>query len=408
MKIFELLIESEVYNNKVYLIPVENMGFLNTEIDKLNKKATKLGSSPIVLTNLGKEDRNEDGSIRRFFKIKVTGRSPKINGWRLIAALDHVNGENVIRVVPSETLPLEYRNASPTTCDYCHTKRDRVNSYIVANDSGETQQIGRSCLRNFLGHKDPKTILYTASVVSLFDNLMDQVSNQNKVFGGGKIGIDIITYLSYVAACIKKNGWLPKSASDNPTAYQAIEQMMLPFTSKNKIHLTQNDIDLAENAIKWVRETLPNKRTTSDYEHNIIIIGKKDTVNDRHLGFAASIIPAYTRAKERELERKRQAETPAIQTSNYVGKVGERFGSKGMPPLKLQLVSVRWIDGTYGSTGIHKFVDENGNFFIWFASSDPGMEIGNWYTIAATIKNHQVDKYNNNAKTTYITRAKVF
>ena len=97
----------------------------------------------------------------------------------------------------------------------------------------------------------------------------------------------------------------------------------------------------------------------------------------------------------------------AAAKSDYVGEIGVRFGSKNspLPPIEMQLLKVKWIDGFYGSTGIHNFVDKKGNFFVWFASSQPDLEVGEWYNIAGTPKRHQEDKYNSNAKTTTISRA---
>ncbi|NJO59858.1 MAG: hypothetical protein HC836_16680 [Richelia sp. RM2_1_2] len=410
MKLIELLTETELEDNEYFEIPAKNIGYLKDKIAELNKKASKIGAMPIVIHELGEIKKRIDDVTHRFIKVKVIGKSPKIEGWRLVGALDHESGGVVIRVVPGETLPPEFRNTSPTRCDHCNTKRDRVNSYIVVDDRGEYKQVGRSCLKNFLGHADPSKIIGTASMLNVLDNLIGAVSD-SEFSGGRNSQIPMKEYLTHVTAVIKAMGWVPKSMAaqtgKTSTADLALSNLFPTPGNNDRIKPTEQDEQTAESAMNWVRNILPNKKTMSEYEHNLVVIGANEYINPKHLGFAASIVSAYNRATENEINRKREAEKQAENPSNYVGEVGQRFGVKGVPPLDLQLLAVRWINTVYGSTGIHRFVDRNGNFFVWFASSDLGLERGNWYKIAASVKNHELDKYNNNAKTTYITRAKV-
>lgn len=409
MKLIELLIETELEDNEYFEIPAKNMGYLREKIAELNAKGSKIGAMPIIIQELGEVKHNID----RFIKVKVIGKSPKIAGWRLVGALDHEDGGVVIRVVPGENVPAEFRNTTPTRCDHCHTRRDRVNSYIVSNDQGEHKQVGRSCLRNFLGLGDPAKIIGSAMILGILDKVIESARDSEFSGGGGSSQIDILEYLTHVSAVIKANGWMPKSLAAQTgrtsTADLALSNLFpLPGSSREDIiRPTEQDRQTAENAINWVRTVLPNKNNMSEYEHNIVIIGRGDYINPKHLGYAASIVSSYNRTVENDLKRRQEAEKQNETPSKYVGEVGQRFGAKGIPPLELQLLSVRWVESQYGSTGIHRFVDQNGNFFIWFASSDLGLERGNWYKMSASVKNHQLDKYNNNAQTTYITRAKV-
>jgi hypothetical protein len=403
MKLTELVFENQMIHHSE--IPAENMGYLELKIAELNKKGSKIGAMPITIQNLGSVNKTVDASgiLKRFYKIQITGNTPKIDGWRLIGALDHEDGQNVVKVVPGEVLPLEFRRTDPTRCDFCHTQRDRVHSYIVANDAEQYKQVGKTCLKNFLGHENPAAILATASLLGMLDEILKDASDEN--FGGIKnTPPDTLTFLAYVSAIIEKIGWVPKSAEYGDkisTARMAEYEINSPY-SKREYNPTEEDYEVAQKALTWIQTELARKNNKSDYEHNIVIIGSKKFLDSRHLGFAASIIPAYNRAMEKQKVTTTVSEKP----SNYVGEVGKRFGAKGIPPLDLQLLGIKITDSIYGTTSIHRFVDNEGNFFVWFASSSSGLEVGNKYKIAASVKKHERDKYNKDVKTTYLTRVK--
>lgn len=407
MRYLDLILENVVKDEDIFSIPTVNIGFLKDKIEELNKKGAKIGAEPIIVREVGEVKQNVNGVSKSFTKVQVFGKAPKIEGWQLVAALDHEDGANILRVVPGEELPQEFRNSSPSRCDHCNTKRDRVKSYIVKDEQGVHKQVGRSCVKNFLGLGDPMKILGMASILDVLDEIIKVSSNEE--FSGGREAsvINLKAFLSYVSASIKKFGWISKAAASDygkiSTAEAALMSMFpYPSTSKDEMALpTEQDDKIAEDTLEWIRGDLANKDHKSDYEHNLVTIASGDYVKRNLLGFAASMIPAHNRAQEKERQSK---DAP---TSEFVGEVGQRFGAKGLPPLELQLLGVRWIDTQYGTTGIHRFIDKSGNFFVWFASSDPKLEVNNWYKVSASIKNHGVDKYNNNQKTTYLTRIKV-
>lgn len=423
MRANEFILEYKIEDEDTFKIPAENWGYLQGRIDDLNKKGSKIGAPPITInvvrkeTEKGKSKTGEE-TQKQFYIVTVHGEAPKIDGWRLIASLDYESGGVVARVVPGEDMPSEFRNTDPSRCDHCNVHRGRNNSYIIQHDSGEVKQVGRTCLKNFLGHTNPKFITSMAEIVRSLDELMDESREERDYGGKAPDQHDLEAYLGYVTALIRSDGWVPKSKSFEggppPTAYEAFSNMYpkSKYDRENKVEPTSADVEVAQNAIKWVREELPKKKDSrrglSDYEHNLIVLTADDMFKSKHAGFVASVIAAYQRWKDNEVkyaEKKRQA-TKSAGESEYQGDVGVRFGAKNINPLELKFMSVRWFDGHYGTTGIHKFVDNDGNYFVWFASTDPELEQEHWYTFAATVKKHEPDKYNNGAKTTYLTRMK--
>lgn len=85
-----------------------------------------------------------------------------------------------------------------------------------------------------------------------------------------------------------------------------------------------------------------------------------------------------------------------VPESHYLGEVGQKV------ELELTLIRVFWITTQFGTLGIHKFEDADGNIVIWKTSCD----IGDFTTglLTGTIKEHS--EYNG-VKQTVLTRCKV-
>ena len=61
-------------------------------------------------------------------------------------------------------------------------------------------------------------------------------------------------------------------------------------------------------------------------------------------------------------------------------------------------------DGYYGTKTLTKGHDDDGNLLLWWASGSTELEQGHSYELTATIKAHDTDSYQGDAKVTVITR----
>jgi hypothetical protein len=412
MRIVDLF-ESEVNDENVFKIPDYNMGYLKERIQKLNKKATKLGVVPVQLELMGRElvvkksAASNKETAYYLNTIKVIGEPPKIAGWHLVASIDCDISGNIINVVPGQTLPVEYRSANPKQCDQCHTQRDRKNAYVVQHDNGEYKQVGRSCLKDFLGHKDPKLILAVASYISAFlDEIRDAETREE--YGQRPENVEELErFLAYTACQIRLHGWTPKSAeseTNRATVYGVWSNMYpSPKYADEAERPEERDYKLAQEAIKWAREELANKPNLSDYEYNLVNLTKSDEFASKHAGYVASLIAAYHRSAEQAINyAKRTASAKEIaEKSNFVGKVGDRLSG-----LNLTVIGVRQIPTQFGTSTIIRMLDENTNAFVWFASGSIDIKAGDVVVAAGRVKNQGVDKYNHDAKTTYLSHVK--
>jgi len=84
--------------------------------------------------------------------------------------------------------------------------------------------------------------------------------------------------------------------------------------------------------------------------------------------------------------------------SEYFGTVGERGY------FRLTVMGLREISGDYGLTTLVSFRDAAGSRAKWFASGQPGLEIGAECWVKATVKGHESYK---EVKATMLSRVSV-
>lgn len=407
---------------KEYKIPVENWYELTMKIEKLNKRAAKLGCDPIVVSILRTEDveifKGEHGAgrptgeFRRYNIATVEGKAPVLNGWKFIATLQHVTVTEesdtkkmtLVRTVPGETVPKEYQ-AAENWCDQCKTDRYRTDTFIVRHENGEVKQVGRQCLKDFLGHKDPEKLADWATYLASLGSMMEE-AEEDRGYGGGRRLIGLQAYLNFVAEAIQQKGWVSRKkvneirSKDGGVAEATADLAQFWMSPPPKVplqdHVRPSDKakELAVKALDWARETLPQKIDPSDYEHNLRVVSSLEIIEHNMLGLAASIIPYYQRATEQQVNH---------DNSVWFGERGKRedftLTVEKVIPYEKQGYGYGGITITY----IHKMRDPNGNAAVWF-SSNKKLEEGKTYQVKATVKDFKEYKGH---KETALTRVKV-
>ncbi|MCP4544260.1 MAG: hypothetical protein GY832_44675 [Chloroflexi bacterium] len=385
--------------NNIYKIPARNLGPLQKKIEQLARRAAKLGSPDIRMEILKdyEDIENDDGTVTRLYLVSVTGKAPRLNGWRFVAKLQHLDDGtaqgNIVRTVPGESVPERFRTVDPW-CDHCNMNRNRKDTFVVTKND-EYKQVGSSCLSDFTGHQSPDAAAQTAEYLIQADELCNEAGNDDWLGGGGRGGpflIQIETYLAYVSADARLNGWIPRDQMGS-TADCALSAMLNQGKNGHTSNLEpiERDWQKAQKALAWAREELATHDRLSDYEWNLVRVCESDVIEASWIGYAASLIPAYTREMNRQAEQESQAK------SQHVSTVGQRQHFD-----ELTVTTIIPIDGRYGVTNLHKFRDPAGNVLVWFASNAE-LEHALTYTGKATVKAH--DEYQN-VRQTVLTRCK--
>lgn len=392
-----------------FRIPAQNIDTLTERLEKLNRRAKRLHTAPITLEQLGTDsEKDQYGMVSLFYRVRVSGETPIVNGWIFVATLEHTYDDqgamqNIIHAVPGLISDGElsgYYNSDPQ-CDHCHQNRLRNDTYLLKSSSGEIKQVGRTCLKDFTGHADPMSVAASAEILS---QAMEEASSctDDDLLGGGYGGkvsaFDLECYLAWVHACMRKYGWVSRGdARDSfgdkaATADVAIQAM--DYYKKNPYSAfkpSDADQETSKLALEWVRElqVLPD-----DYMHNLYTICKLSYVNSRNVGTAASLFSAYNRAMK---------EKQVAVTSEWQGEVGQRT------IFTLTCDSVKYIESpVYGrrgftTTSIYNLSDEKGNQFVWFSSRDV-LNVKETYTLKATVKDQGLYR---EVKQTVLTRCTI-
>ena len=396
-----------------YLIPAENAERFKAKLDKLVKRAKKLeaGAIDYYLAKTWTRphpdpERAEEGELETIEAYTVTGEAPTLNGWQFVATLQHEEAADgkkltLLRTVGNDVLPVRFRTATPDDCDHCRTHRYRTDTFVVRHaETGEHKQVGRTCLKDFLGHASPHAVAQFATLLALLEESLGADCEEG--YGsGGERAFELATFLAWTVCAIEHCGWTSRTKAKELGVAATADLVLGRLYAKTKKEREQYGIpEPTEVAYKEVAEALAwleaQDSEGNDYLYNCQAIAELGVVKERTAGYAASIVSSHRRAKEKVLRR-------AVLSANGTDHVGTE-GKRG--EFWLTLLAVHEVDGYYGTTHIHKFADRDGNAVVWFASNPMvvpgdaaghggGLEWGNermikgaTYRVKATVKEH--------------------
>jgi hypothetical protein len=411
-----------------YEIPAENLARLADRLDTLIKKAIKLGCEPPTYTigasyekevtrrsevnefRFDGEEALEFPTIQEFVTyrtVTVSGSAPKIEGWRFAATCDYAELPVIIRTLLTDVaIPERYRSCG-AICEHCKLDRGRKECCILVHEDGRMIQVGKSCLKDFLGHKSPERL---AEMAELLRDLDDDC----RAYGASNVLPDpgLTTVLMWTSSVISKLGWCPKSKEDldDPNGRVATATIVNRYmgeyarcmakreTFKHPLP-TRGDFDRAVAAVEYAK-ALPGN---SDYEENVKAVAARLGVSSRNFGIAVSIMGSYDR------EMAKRAERDARKPSEFVGTVSRRVGCACVkktckcPAIKVFVTRVISLpDYGYGVSYINIMRDPSGNALTW--KTGTCLSTGSEYTLTGTVKEHDDSKY---GKQTVLTRCKV-
>lgn len=401
--------------NNEFKVPETNLGWLKGQIEKLNRRATKLNMPLIELVILGEEVTQickceifpcaGTCPYRKYIKVEIKGQAPSINGWDFIGTIAHIEeGSNILQLLPGQTVPESYRQADPKNCDHCHVNRKRTSTYILVNAQNEYKQVGKQCLQDFF-KQDVSNIVARAELLAVAGGLKEASENWGSS-GNGQQYYKLSDYLANVLAVVEKHGFVSRAKADEwnkvPTSTSAAMLMISPRGKEAQelgVRVSKEHEAKAAEIIAWI-ETYLDKQNLSDYEHNLKVVVDLGYCDWRTFGLAASITALHWR------ETAAKAEKTAKKPSEYVGEVGKRI--KG---LTLTLVKITSLgDGEFGMRYLYRFLDANENVLVWFTGNVLDADTRNFfentvYTGDVSVKEHSEYK---GTKQTVVTRCKLF
>lgn len=409
--------------------------YIKKELTRLNKKATRIGTSPLELKIVSTKKKNDVDQItkrnivREFYTVEIVGSSPIISGYKFIASLNHTSAGNIINISPDagmNTIPDEYRSSTPT-CDYCNTKRDRNNTFVLQDvQTKKFLKVGRSCLKNFLPDKNPEQILRYAEYLNL---VLEELLIAEKMVGGERQSrehyYDPSEFLFYVCVAYLIEGkFISKrmiqagdtEANTTSTMAQAFMNMQwqsskfqdhyVPLIEKNreKAKALQAELEDWLKIKDWEAEKIKNPGMINFIE-NIQVLLKLNRINYRNANYHAATLALYLREKNDAEKKNIEKKNP----KTHVGKIGEKIMFLGT--LKVFKEFERQKFGYYdrGISYLMIFNDiDNQNEIVYFTNnpSVDEQDVGKSFKVQATVKKHDYSRQTQ-VPQTIITRAKI-
>ena len=326
------------------------------------------------------------------YGFEILGEPLKVPGWTLIGVITYLDdGSAALTKAPGYEgkIPKRFYESTPDHCDHCGFCRRRKETFILWNGKRKYIQVGRNCLKDFLGVTGTE-LERRFDLLRVLGVMFGGRDDEGDAGGFARAGGPDVPYLvAWGAAVYRKSGWrTAKQVLDEGMGVASAEEAVRwartdPQGLRGKTRVEyerlqpeREDLENADKAIKWIT-VLAVDPMKDDYLFKLQQLTRQEFVPDRMMKITAGLYAAYKRA----MEQKSRVRV----SSQHVGEVGER-GT--FPGLKLEFK--RSFPSRFQAEPVnqHKFVDRDGNVFVWWASSDPGTEVGETYDVVATIKKH--------------------
>lgn len=418
----------------IYQIPEENLDKLTSQIAKLQKRAAKLNVGTISFTLIDYKEveymKNGFPRIRRIHNVEIEGQAPKIAGWTFVATLEPIEDEegtslgNILRTVPATAfaIPERYRTVG-NNCDHCHMDRRRTETFVLASAAGieaglakvpEFKQVGRNCLRDFLGHQSPEAYATMAQILIDAAALGELAEDDGYDGMGGSRRLERFEaeeFLALAACTIRTYGFRSnkvaqefggQSTSSLINEWLNANEKTREKNFKQPLVINDDDKQQAADVYAWL-QTLGQRENLNDYLYNLSLLGQGATFTSRNFGLAVSAIPTWTKEQEREINRRKRFE--ADLNSKYIGNIGERI------TFTATVVYTAVWDSDFGKIYFYKMKTDERDIVNYKASNNMEWEIGVKLALKGTVKKQEEGKkdgVSTGVKQTTVTRCSLF
>jgi len=351
-------------------------------IQKFNRRAEKLGFPLVSLAVVGDyyqdiKDEISGLTVGRFHinKCKLSATVKLIiNGWDFVAKVEPIVSDgydnpvkkNMITKTPwhDQEIPDVYRTVA-MDCQHCNSKRFRNAVFVLLSDEGEYKQVGSSCLKDFLGHDNPETILhYFEGIDALLTAFGEGGDEFLEYFGSGKRAeLNIGLFMSYVVCAAEEDGYVSNQVMRNTGRTSTSENAILSmfgFNKQDPLKPKKEHIERADCIIDWAKAHFAEKAEKSfvnDYEWNMHLLFGDDFCNIKYAGFIASAYVGYIRY----IEEQEKAKAMCGGESQFQWNIGDVITLEGTA------ISVLEISNNWGISFLTKFV-VNGSVVTAFLS----------------------------------------
>lgn len=375
---------------ETYTLTSNGYDYLLKKIGDLNKRANKLNLPYINAVNVRKytevkvsTNENTADEVIPMVEFSLEGNKPVVSGYKVVAVLENVNGENLINYLINETEDEHdlYEFRRRVSCDHCNHNRARKHTYILQDETiGNYIQVGRTCLQDFL--EGDITYLINYAKLDIAGIEKEAVA---KGFCGEPSYVGIDSFVAMTLEFIRDNGYVSAKSEYIKSTAVSVWDNFYPTTQYDSVYrlssVLEKNQEEADNVVEWAKGLADSG---SDYLYNLSVIAKDGEVTWKRKGYSASMVTAYMKHMEQEVEKAEKVEEPTEPevVSNYVGTVGDTVERE------VTVVKVFEFEGLYGMATMILFKDIEGNVLRWTTGSKHWYEENDKVTVSAQVKNH--------------------
>lgn len=382
-----------------YLVPA-----VMAIIEKVNRKAAKIGAPGFTVIKGAPyevERKTDDGQkyLLTMVSITVEGEPVKMPGFELVGRVDFEDGMVLVNARPGAEIPSRYRCATPA-CDHCKVERQRSAVFIFKADAGGHIQVGRSCLKDFMGY-DPAAALWSAGE---WGGLFEDIDEELERGAGGARAFYKVPLSSVMLAAVvsvRLDGFVSRKIADEQnrcSTASAVSEILFgksdsEISKAYRAALSDDDKAKAEAVVAWVLEAWGGLADLSDYQYNAVELCRREAVAPRRIGLLVSLVAAYNREMEEQVARSKRVNA-------WIGKPGDKLEFEGV------YSGENWFETAYGPMVIARF-DTPAGLVVYKGSTlwwPTGIKAGDAIKFCGTVK--ALDDYKG-TKQTLVIRCKL-
>lgn len=388
---------------RFYMVMPENLFTLQAKITYLQKRVI---GSDLKIQVLGSVHTTTKRGIPKRYIVDVTGKTPTIEGHKVVAVIKHNAQLNLVNSVPGSgvELPAAYWTAKPI-CEHCGHKRSRSQTVILADPQGKLTQVGKNCLADFLRSDDWANHL---AMMAELEQVLNESSSESMSMGRITYDVHHIIDRTVLALESLNVDWIGKSdraalirwATGRPEGI-TLKERKEDFQKLNDRfgHGVQNQTKIDQVHSFW---NSANLNDLSSFQKNLLALFLKREISLKELNLAVWVALAILSETEegRALRLKRQALAEEFLLRKAADAHLQHFGTVGARAIfRLKIVHTSTYESQFGTGFRICFKDENGNDAVWFTSSDKVQDLSKdkFYSFKATVKAH--DTFNDKKQT---------
>jgi hypothetical protein len=346
------------------------------------------------------------GRVLEWGTITLETPAVKFAGWTLVGVLtpmpvaeDSLETTLYPTAVPGQEMPADVREWT-FRCDHCGHERRRLETFVLRHEDGSVKQVGRQCIRDYLGHDADRML----SQYGFWQAVFSEIDEERLGWGGGREPrVHRLAYiLGATSAVVRAFGWVSRgrarameeanghitATADHVRTYLYAKSDKYVDEMRREVGpVTEADTAAAEAVVAfWSAE-----EGTQDYAQNARLLATTGLVIDRAWGLAVSLLPVWQMRMEKLEIAKRE-----VKVSEHLGTVGERI------TIEVEVIGRREFESQYGTKTLVTMHTREGALVKWWASGDdswlPEERSGEFKTITGMVKQH--GEYNGRKETT--------